>query len=580
MSMARHMSTRPDNGEPGAPADDVIDRLRRLGPAQSKAFKARLHAGRRRGHDIVARSLHSLGVTHLYAMPGLPTDETIGACVRAGLDTTGARHQQAAVMMAAAHNYVAGRVASVAMVSSGVAVTNALTGLLVAQENCWPVLLLAGAVERSARGTGAFMELDGIAVAGRIAKACVRIDSTDTIAAQLADAMHTAMEGRPGAVYVEMPADCLSGFSAEKQRGETVHTRGSTLTGELSAAIGQAADLLLAAHRPVMLFGKGVRWDDAHLRLRELAEYLSLPFLASPMGRGLLPDDHPLSRTPDQSRLLAEADVVLVAGARLNWTFRYGSEIRPDARIIHIDCADEAFHEGPPRTLALRGAASAILPALLECLRQREHSGTHRSRSENWPPDVSVIPNTERPPCHSPTPGQLAAALARVLPQDAIVVLDGNVTLLAAQKHISANIPLSRLTPGTSGCMGTGLPFAIGAAHARPERPVIVVTGDMALSLNFFEFETAVRHGVPVVVVLANNDGPSGTRRQRSAFPAGHDEHVLEYQAGLRYDEMARQLGVNTACIDSIDALPEAMARALSMRRPALIQIQVDPLED
>ncbi|MBP6097006.1 MAG: thiamine pyrophosphate-binding protein [Methyloversatilis sp.] len=574
------MSTRPDNGESDAPADDVIDRLRRLGPAQSEAFKARLQAGRLRGHDIVAGSLRSLGVTHLYAMPGLPTDETIGACVRAGLDTTGVRHQQAAVMMAAAHNYVAGHVASVAMVSSGVAVTNALTGLVVAQENCWPVLLLAGAVERSARGSGAFMELDGIAVAGPIAKACVRIDSADTIAMQLADAMHTAMEGRPGAVYIEMPADCLSGSAAGKPLVETVRMRDTALSSELSAAIGRAADLLLAAHRPVMLFGKGVRWDDAHLRLRELAEYLSLPFVASPMGRGLLPDDHPLSRTPDQSRLLAEADVVLIVGARLNWTFRYGSEIRPDARIIHIDCADEAFHDGPPRALTIQGPASAILPALLEYLRRRENAGTHRSRAESWPPDAPIARNVQFQPAHPPTPGQLAAALARVLPQDAVVVLDGNVTLLAAQKHISANIPLSRLTPGTSGCMGTGLPFAIGAAHACPERPVIVVTGDMALSLNLFEFETAVRHAVPVVVVLANNDGPSGARRQRSAFPAGHDEHVLEYQAGLRYDEMARPLGVATVCVDTIDALPEALARALAMRRPALIQIQVAPLED
>lgn len=574
------MIRRADNGRSGLPADDAIDRVRRLGPAQREAFEAGLRAGRSRGHDIVAGSLRSLGVTHLYAMPGLPTDETIGACVRAGLDTTGVRHQQAAVMMAAAHNYVAGRVASVAMVSSGVAVTNALTGMLVAQENCWPVLLLAGAVERPARGTGAFMELDGVAVTAPIVKACMRIESADTIAEQLADAIHTAMEGRPGAVYVELPADCLSGSAGRTTRAETVRTRDSTLTSELSAAIGRAADLLLAADRPVMLFGKGVRWDDAHLRLRELAEYLSLPFVASPMGRGLLPDDHPLSRTSDQSRLLADADVVLAVGARLNWTFRYGSEIRPDARIVHIDCADEAFQDGPPRTLALRGAASAILPALLDALRQREPSGTHRSRSSNWPPDASVVPNAQRPICQPPTPDQLAAALARMLPRDAIVVLDGNVTLLAAQKHISADVPLSRLTPGTSGCMGTGLPFAIGAAHASPDRPVIVITGDMALSLNFFELETAVRHAVPITVVVANNDGPSGARRQRSAFPAGHDEHVLEYQSGLRYDEMARQLGVDVACIDSIDALPEALSRALSMRRPALIQMQVDPLED
>ncbi|AOF83283.1 hypothetical protein BSY238_2193 [Methyloversatilis sp. RAC08] len=573
------MSTRPDNGKPGLPADAVIERLQRLGPTQRKAFEVRLRAGRVRGHDIVARSLHSLGVTHLYAMPGLPTDETIGACARAGMDTTGVRHQQAAVMMAAAHNYMAGRLASVAMVSSGVAVTNALTGLLVAQENCWPVVLLAGAVERSARGTGAFMELDGVAVAGRIAKACVCIDSAGTIAAQLADAVHTAMEGRPGAVYVELPDDCLSGSVAEKPRFEAARVRNNTVTSELSAMVGRAADLLLAAQRPLMLFGKGVRWDDAYLHLRELAEHLALPFVASPMGRGLLPDDHPLSRTADQSRLLADADVVLVVGARLNWTFRYGSEIRPDARVVHIDCADEAFHGGPPRTLTLRGAASAILPALLEGLRQREHAGTHRSRSTSWPPDAPLVRNVQRPPCRPPTPDELAAVLARVLPQDAIVVLDGNITLLAVQKHLSAGIPLSRLTPGTSGCMGTGLPFAIGAAHACPERPVIVVTGDMALSLNFFEFETAVRHGVPVVVVLANNDGPSGARRQRSAFPAGHHERILVYQAGLRYDEMARQLGVDAVCLDAIDALPEALARALSLRRPALIQIQIDPLE-
>ncbi len=574
------MSTRPECGI-ASRGEGVLARLTRLDPAQRAAVGAALNARRLRGHECVARGLRALGVTHVYAMPGLPTDETIGACVRVGLKTTGTRHQQAAVMMAAAHNYVAGRLVSVAVVSAGVAVANAITGVSVAQQNGWPVLLLAGAVDCSIHGDAAFMAFDGMSTLAGLAKACFRVNSADQLESVLADAVRTAVVGRPGAVYVELPEDCLAACAVPASKGADVTWPAVAPEHCDPVALQQAVELLAGAQRPLVVFGKGVRWDDAYSTLRDLVEQLPAPFIASPMGRGLLSDCHPLARTADQTHLLGAADVLLVAGARLNWTFRHGAGISPGARIIQIDCATEAFDEGPPRAVTLCGTAAAILPPLLEGVRKRRAVGAHRP-SAHWPPAPTVFTVGSVPggaASRRPAPGELAAVLARLLPPDAVVVLDGNVTLLAAQQHIAARTPLSRLTPGTSGCMGTGLPFALGAAQASPGRPVILVTGDMALGLNFFEFETAVRHEVPVVVVLANNDGPSGARRQHKVMPEACDQPVLVYQDGLRYDEMARQLGAYAEYADTLDALPAALERALACGRPALIQIQVDQLE-
>ena len=560
--------------------DSVLERLARLSPLQRVEFERCLRTRRVRGHDLVAQGLKAQGITHVYAMAGLPTDETIGCCAAAGLRTIGVRHQQAAVMAAAAHNYLAGRLISVALVSSGVAVTNAITGVCVAQDNGWPVLLLAGAAERAAEGMGAFMALDGVRVLAGLAKACFRVARPELVEQVLAAASREASEGRPGAVYVELPQDCLEATVALASV-RTEDPRPVVVEAHCNLAlVEQAAELLMRAKRPAVVFGNGVRWNDAYLVLRELVERLGVPFVASPMGRGLLPDDHPLACTAQQSRVLAEADVVLVVGARLNWTFRYGAELRRDARIMQIDCAPEAFREGPPRALEMLGAAATILPVLLTQVRALQ-AGAGGSERRQWLASLHQAVAEQPARCSSaalPTPSQLAAALAVALPRDAITILDGNVTLLAAQRHISALTPLSRLTPGTNGCMGIGLPFAMGAALACPERPVVVVTGDMALSMNFFEFETVVRHRVPFVVVLANNDGPCGARRQHKAFPADCAERVLVYQAGIRYDEMARQLGVHAENIAELAELPAALARAFAADRPALVQIQIDPL--
>ena len=551
-------------------ADAVLDRLAALAPAHRDAVRDALQTRRVHGHEAVAQALAALGITQLYAMPGLPIDDTIGACARAGLTVTGARHQQATVMMAAAHNYIAGRLAAVAMVSSGVAVTNAMTGVQVAQDNGWPVLLLAGAVEQAAAGMGAFTELDGMRAMRPLAKDCLRAGSTADIGRTLTAAARIACDGRPGAVHVDLPEDSLSGFAvpAPVDIGAVpADTQPDT------AALDRAADLLLAARAPLLVFGKGVRWDDAYRPLRALVDHLQLPFVASPMGRGLLPDDHPLSRTAEQGRALAAADCVLLVGARLNWTFRYGAEIRPGTPIVQIDCCDAAFVEGPTRALTLAGRAGTLLPALLDRIRQRRPLAAPAQDSTSGFIAAPPAGATDRP-----TPDEVAAALAAALPVDAITVLDGNVTLLAAQKHIVVRQPLSRLTPGTSGCMGSGLPFAIAAARAGNGRPVVLVTGDMALGLNFFELETAVRHGLQLVVILLNNDGPSGERRQRKAFPAGDGERMLAYREGLRYDLMAQQIGVRIEQADSPATLPAALARALGGDGPALIQLQVDPL--
>jgi 2-hydroxyacyl-CoA lyase 1 len=345
----------------------------------------------------------------------------------------------------------------------------------------------------------------------------------------------------------------------------------------------EAAALLADARRPAMLIGKGARWSVPAATLRRLAEDFQIPFASSPMGCGLLPDDHPHCFSPTRARMLAEADVVLVVGARLNWTFRFGSEISPQARIVRVDI-DPAEAAGVlDRGSSLCGDAGAVLAQLVHALDER-FAGRRAGRDRQWLAAlaarrdalaVSLVPEAERGLVPM-SPYEWLAELAANLPADTITVLDGNTILTAAQRMLPVRKPVSRLGPGTNGCMGVGIPFAIGAKLARPDRPVVAVLGDFGFGLSAFELETAVRHGVPAVFVVANNAGAGGAVRQSRFFPPDFRERVSRYGAEVRHDVTMRSFGGRAHRVERPGELTPAVKEAIACGKPTCIDVMTN----
>lgn len=555
-----------------------------LDPPRERLLRMLRSRERCAGHDIVALTLRELGITHVFGIGGVPVDATLGACARAGLRVIGARHQQGAVLMSLAYNYVSGGLHSAVIVSAGPAVTNCATGILVGKDNCWPLLVIGG--RRGLERSDSFQSFDGTGFFSTLCKRTALVESTSHLHPAIVQAAAAAMSGVPGPVYLDAAEGALGGYAAMPQRSPPGVLDMRTIALEPCPSdagdrrVHEAASLLTQARRPVMLIGKGARWSVPAALLRRLADDHAIAFATSPMGCGLLPDDHPLCFSAIRARMLADADVVVVVGARLNWTFRFGAEISPQARIVRIDIDPSEAARVLDRGVSLHGDAGRVLARLLDVMAEELAQGRVQ-RDREWLTTlaaardacgIGLVPPQERGLVPM-SPYEWLGELATVLPRDAITVLDGNTILTAAQRMLPVTMPASRLGPGTNGCMGVGIPFAIGAKLARAHRPVVAIAGDFGVGLSAFELETAVRHDVPVVFVVANNAGAGGAVRQRQFFAPTFAERVSQYGSGIRHDVAMTALGGRGQRIDRPGQIAAALKDAIACGEPTCIDV-------
>ncbi|MCC6355068.1 MAG: thiamine pyrophosphate-binding protein [Verrucomicrobiae bacterium] len=560
---------------------DTIQRLRALDPDAIGRARRLVAARRLSGHALVAEALRRCGIRRVFGIPGTPVDPLFAECAGRGMRLIGARHQQAAGLMAAAANYVAGRAESAVIISAGPAVTNVATALLVARENGWPLIALGGRRALAPTGVGHFQDLDAIPLLSTITKEARVARSTADLTPMIFHAFATASKGRPGPVYLDLPEDVLIGSaSADSAPAPQAPPRDEPNP----ATIGRAAALLASSDRPLLILGEELRWFPADTALERLVGRCGIPFITSPMGRGLLPDDHPLCANDIRHEIQARADTVIMAGAWFDWRFRFGCELAPGARVIHAHSEPSTIGKNIHLAAGCACDPGAFLSRLADafdgadachrrCSPWREAIAqglaSSRRRREAWLHHES---SPMSPQC-------LFREIRDSLPADAIVTVEGNVSLACAQRILIARRPASCLDPGQHGCMGTALPFAMGAKLALPERPVIALCSDMGFALNAVEFETAVRHRIPVVAVIANNDGNTGALRQQRHLP-GHPEKFSQYLPGLRYDRFVETLGAHAAWITRATDVRPALLAALDSGLPACINVAVDPCAD
>ena len=404
-------------------------------------------------------------------------------------------------------------------------------------------------------------------------------------------AFRKARTGRPGPVYLDLPSDVLqNAVDAERVRWPERYYTQARPQGDPDQ-VKRAAELLRTAERPMMIVGKGVRWSEPALELRQLVETLGMPFMASPMGRGFIPDDHPLNFGTARSALMGNADVILVVGARLTWMFGFGRSFAPDATIIQIDIEPEEIGVNRAVEVGLIGDARAVVHQVLAELEGQTAGMAARAEDSAWLAMLREQAHKNaaalEPLLHSTvTPirtHRLLHEVRELFPRETIYTVDGQTTLATGRQVLQSYTPASRLNSGSNGCMGVGVPFAVGAKLARPEVPVVSVNGDCAFGFNCMEMETAVRHKLPIVFLVNNNSGIVGANLEaRMGLPDGYPERVATYTPDIRYDKILEAFGGHTEHVTDPEQIRPALARAFQATqagRVACVNIISDPLE-
>ncbi len=560
----------------------LAERMDSLPKEKRALMQQRLAARRPVGYDIVAQSLRECGLTHIYGVAGLPTEQILPACDRQQIRPIGVYHHTSSVCMATAQNYQSGGLVAAALVSAGPAITNAMTGILVARDNGWPVIVLGGS-------RTFFQRFDVLPMISHLTKHAIAAPSTGSINECIQRACQIAVSGRPGPVYVDLHEDVLTGRADAAPVCVTrpvVPERALTAT---NVEIERVAAALLSAQNPALLLGKGIRWagTEAPAQIQDLIETLGLPFITSPMGRGFISDDHPLCFNHARSVLQSQADVVLILGARLNWVFRLGAELSRDTQVFQVDVHQSDEDQSAIQTDFVHADAGDFVSRLVNVLKSRQDEVSDIKRQQHmkdWHNTLQTVSDetqrlldrrmdsNERPM----SPYRMMKEVREALPRNSICITEGNVSMMSAQPVIPAFLPASRMDAGTNACMGVGIPFAIGAKVACPDRPVVAVSGDYGFSLSAMEMEVCVRHGIPIVVVVANNQGNNGALKQNSYFPGDNSDLVTMFQPGLEYDQMMKMFGGQGETITDPSLLKSAVKKAIAADKPCCINVVID----
>ena len=522
------------------------------------------------GSSLVAQAIAREGVETLFGLAGGPIQDIMGFAPHFGVRPIGVRHEQAAAFSAAAYGFVKNQV-GVAVLAAGPAVSNGVTGAHVAFDNCLPLVILGGSGNQRGRYTGTFQETENVPMYKGITKMAVQIDSTERIPEYLAMAFRKARTGRPGPVYIDMPSDVLQNEVDE----ESVNWPSNYYTDVPPLGnpeqVKRAADLLLNAERPMMIVGKGVRWSEPSEELRQMVETLGMPYIPSPMGRGFIPDDHPMNMSAARSAIMGNSDVVLIVGSRLNWMFGFGRQFGADTKIIHIDIEAEEIGFNRAAEVGIVGDAKAVLQQILTEMEGRTAGVAERAEEGPWLTALreKVDSNAESMQSRLTSDAnpivthRLLHEVSQVFPRDTIFTVDGQQTLAAGRQVLQSHTPASRLNSGSNGCMGVGVPFAVGAKLARPDAPVVSVNGDCAFGFNSMEMETAVRHGVPIVFIINNNSGIVGGALERGmGLPEGYGERVATYTQDIRYDKIMEAFGGHCENVTEPSEIKAALERA------------------
>jgi oxalyl-CoA decarboxylase len=536
------------------------------------------------GFHLVIEALKLNGLTTIYGVPGIPITDLGRMAQAAGIRVLSFRHEQSAGYAAAIAGFLTKK-PGLCLTVSAPGFLNGLTALAHATTNCFPMILISGSSEREVVDLqqGDYEEMDQLAVARPLAKAAFRVLGAADIGIGVARAIRAAVSGRPGGVYLDLPAKLLSQvMNAEAGRKSLVKVIDAA-PAQIPAptAIKRALDVLKSAKRPLIILGKGAAYAQADDAIRTLIEKSGIPFLPMSMAKGLLPDTHPQCAGAARSTVLKDCDVAMLIGARLNWLLSHGKGKtwgEAPKKFIQIDIEPREMDSNVEIAAPVVGDIGSCVAALVEGMgvnwpaaRPEWIDAVKAKREENVVKMASRLMNNSAPMDFHGALGALRGVIKER--PDAILVNEGANTLDLARGVIDMYKPRKRLDVGTWGVMGVGMGQAIAAA-VETGQPVLAVEGDSAFGFCGMEVETICRYGLPVCIVVFNN---GGIYRGTDANPGGSDPATTVFVKGARYEKIIEAFGGAGVQAETPDTLKRAVDAAMDSGKPTLINAVIDP---
>jgi oxalyl-CoA decarboxylase len=536
------------------------------------------------GFHLVIEALKLNGLDTIFGVAGIPVTDLARLAQAEGIRYIGFRHEQSAGNAAAISGYLTQK-PGICLTVSAPGFLNGMVALANATTNGFPMIQISGSSDRAIVDLqqGDYEELDQMNAAKPYAKAAYRINRPEDIGIGIARAIRAAVSGRPGGVYLDFPASVLSATLDAKSAARSLVRVIDAVPRQIPAAdsVERALDVLAHAVRPLIVLGKGAAYAQADADLRAFIEKTGIPFLPMSMAKGLLPDDHPQSAAATRSFALAQADVVMLIGARLNWLLDHGKSPTwsPTAEFVQLDIMPTEMDSNRPIAAPVIGDIASSIAALLAQLKP----GRIKPAS-SWLDELAQRKqrNVERMTAHlaaNPNPMDFYSALGAIRDvladqPEVYLVNEGANTLDIARNVIDMRAPRKRLDTGTWGVMGIGMGYAIGAAVVSG-KPVVAIEGDSAFGFSGMEIETICRYNLPVVVMIFNNGGiyrGDDVNRSGGADPA---PTVLMGQA--HYEKLIEAFGGAGYYVTDAQSLTSALATSLASGKPALINCVIDP---
>ncbi|XP_075514789.1 2-hydroxyacyl-CoA lyase-like [Primulina tabacum] len=548
------------------------------------------------GNTLVAMCLARAGVDKMFGVVGIPVTTLANRAVALGVRFIAFHNEQSAGYAASAYGYLSGR-PGVLLTVSGPGCVHGLAGLSNAQINSWPMVMISGSSEQSCVGRGDFQELDQVAAVKPFSKFSAKATDVSKIPSSVFSVIDWAVAGRPGGTYLDIPSDVLR-HTVEVSEAERLITEALNSTDKdlilkpevNHSKIQKAVELLRKAERPLIVFGKGAAYAKAENELTKLVESTGIPFLPTPMGKGLLPDTHELAATAARSLAIGKCDVALVVGARLNWLLHFGEPPRwsKDVKFVLVDvCKQEIELRNP--SLGIVGDAKDVVEMIHK---EIEDDPFVLGKNHPWVEDIKrkVKDNVAKMeaqlvkdvvPFNFMTPMRIIRdAISGMGSPAPILVSEGANTMDVGRAVLVQTEPRTRLDAGTWGTMGVGLGYCIAAAVAEPDRLVVAVEGDSGFGFSAMEVETLVRYQLPVVVIVFNNGGVyGGDRRNPEEITGPHkdDPAPTSFVPGAAYHILLEAFGGKGYLVGTPDELKSALDESFSARKPTVINVTIDP---
>lgn len=537
------------------------------------------------GADLLIDALQKNGLNNIYGVVGIPVTDFARLAQLRGMKFFGFRREDAAVDAAAAAGYLTQK-PGVALTVSAPGFLNGLTALAQATKNCFPLIMISGSSERHIidLDQGDYEGLDQYNVAKPFCKAAYRVDRAQDMGLAVARAVRTALSGRPGGVYLDLPANTI-GQQIEVTDGsdagiyEVVDPAPKQAPSD--EAINRAVEVIKGAKKPLIILGKGAAYAQSEKLVQKLVAETDIPFLPMSMAKGLISDEDKHSAAAARSLSLSGADVVILIGARLNWMLSHGAAptFNPNAKFVQLEIEATEFDSNQKIDAPLQGDLNSILAKLVPALEktgyQTPQAWLDEISAKTAENDAKFAKRVEAGETNAKFGyyGTLEPIKEYFLKNpDTYLVSEGANTLDIGRNMIDMKLPRHRLDTGTWGVMGVGLGYAIATA-IETGKPVVALEGDSAFGFDGMEMETICRYHLPITVVVVNNGGIyNGTDREVADQPG-----PTMLDATARYEYMAKAFGGDSYFVSSYQEMKVAFEQAVASKRPNIINVQIDP---